>query len=186
MSGEQLQDMAKFYLKELFYGIPEIPVSFGEPDEMEEDILGVFCLEKSPDYSLEEDELLNAPEYRWHYVRLWDELGGKDVGEDESWQDPLNHPDARILISTRCRKCARTLVATLLHELMHYYCWYAGYDHHDKDMDFHKRCIEMGLPTNYDREWNGRNWVYAYDYTKIDKYIRMYGNRTEHKTAGAA
>lgn len=167
-----LQDMAKVFLKELFYNIPYVPVHL---TELEDGYNGVFCIDRGPDYIQDEDELINAPEYKRKYKLLWDGLCGVDMGGDESYMDPLNHPDVYIKISCRITADIRKTVSVLLHELLHYFYWYTGREYHDDDREFLDKCKEMGVPTNYtDFEWNGSKWVDTYDYTQIDKYLMLY------------
>ncbi len=181
---KRLDDMTKFYIKELFYNIPIIPVEYS--DEIESS-LGEFLLERSRDYDPDEDELLFAYEYRWHRVNLWNDLGGVDIGEDSSWMDPLNHPEISIRINAKCADSARCLVSTLIHELIHYYCWYIGLEYHDHSKDFIKMCKKMDIPDNYsNHEWIEGRWKDTFDYTKIDKYIYMYIDNLKDDSTYAA
>lgn len=178
-----LEDMARFYLKNLFYSIPYVTVKYS--DDMDGS-LGKFGLEKASDYDPDNDELLGTYGYRWKYIPFENELGGIDIGIDESWSDPINHPDVTILINYKLVDNTRMLVGTLLHELLHYYYWYIGRDYHDNDYDFLEKCKEMELPTNYtDWEWKDKKWVETFDYSKIDKYIQMYADRQQEAQIAA-
>lgn len=169
-----LEDMARFFLKELFYNIPYIPVTYSSDIEGS---MGQFGLKEADDYDPDEDELMQAYEYRWTYKPLWDELGGVDIGTDVSWMDPLNHPTAKIQINRNLKKDLRKLTSVLIHELLHYYLWYIGWEYHDNSKDFLDKCKEMELPTNYtDWVYKDGRWVDMYDYKKADKYIQMYFN----------
>ncbi len=163
-----LKDMTTYFLKTLFDNIP-VPNVYIEPD-MEKDTLGTFSLEQNTNYLKENDELLGKYEYRSHYKRYGNGFG-IEYNKMESYQDPLNHPDPVIKISEVCLKNIRKTTATLLHELVHYYLWYIGWDFGDEDVDFNRKCREMDIPTNYG----------SYDYRKIDKYIEMYCEYIENK-----
>ncbi len=181
ISEEMLRDMARFFLKELFYGIPEIPVSYGDPDkeEISCDAAGEFRLEKCQGYDVSGDSLFNTPGYRWRYKAMWEgypEFGGVDFGVFEGlWENPLNHPEAYIVIRRCQARDALRLTGTLLHELLHYYCWYIGLDHHDGDRDFEDLCREMGLSSNFrDWVWKDGKWKSVFDYSHVEEYLRMY------------
>lgn len=169
---QELEKMARFYLKKLFYNIPYIPVEYSNNLE---DSKGIFEMEMADDYVYENDELLNSYEYRWKYISMEDGMCGVDIGGDRSWEDPINHPKLAIRISARYTNNIRKLTAILLHELLHYYCWHTGLEHHDDSEDFLEKCKEMDIPTNYsDYIWEDGRWKDVFDYTKVDKYIKMY------------
>ncbi len=167
-----LENLAKFYLKELFYNIPYIPVEYSNDIDGS---MGQFGLEKADNYDPDRDELLYAYEYRWEYKPLWNELGGVDIGNECSWMDPLNHPSAKIQINANLSNDLRKIVAVLIHELLHYYLWYTGYEYHDESRDFLDKCKEMGLPDNYTKwQYKDGRWIDMFDYSKTDRYIWMY------------
>lgn len=168
-----LQEIADLFLKELFYGIPSIPVTFVDKDELDRGALGEFSLSERDGYDASKDELMQCPEYREKEIRLGGEFTIHHQPRDAAWTDPLNHPEAVIRISTE-HHTLRHLMSTLLHELLHYYLWFIGHDHHDEDIEFCNECQRLGIPTNYDRTWNGHKWVHSYDYTLMDPYIEMY------------
>ena len=179
-----LKEMTKFYLKELFYNIPEIPVHI--EDELDGESLGQFILDEGEDYDPEEDELMNAFEYRSRYRQLWNGFGGVELARERSYMDPLNHPETFIQINRKLTKDLRKTTAVLLHELLHYAYWYMGREFHDDSRDFLDKCLEMRLPTNYtDFKWTNRGWKNTYDYSKVDKYIEMFRDYLE-ETEGAA
>ena len=167
-----IQNMADFYLEMIFQGIPAVTVEV--TDNLSEGTLGEFYLEEAPDYDYSTDELKNAYEYRSRYKTFCDGFCGIDMNQDASFMDPLNHPIPHIKISQKLTKDIRETTATLLHELLHYYLWYRGYDFHDNDMYFYQKCKSMGLPTNYDIRWTGKGWEDSYDYSKTDKYIKLF------------
>ncbi len=161
ISVEMLEFMAGFYLILMFDNIPMIPVSF---KELSGGDLGVFILEKADDYNADTDELLVKYEDRSRYKPLWGELGGVELCKELSYQDPLNHPKLQIEISTKCAKSMRKCVSVLLHELLHYYLWYIGWDWHDDDSTFDREARKRGLATNYGMKA---------DTAKIDGYIQL-------------
>jgi len=176
-----LQNMARFYLKTLFYGIPEVEVVYAKKNELDDAVLGEFGLDKNESYCEEDDELLNYPGYQSRYKSLWDGLGGCYLNTEFSWMDPENHPEVKIRINPRCRENTHGLVATLLHELLHYFFWYTGREYHDESREFLDECKKMGLPTNYDREWKDGGWVNTYDQSKVEPYVRMYADYVADK-----
>lgn len=185
ITDKVLQDMADFYCKTVFDHIPSIRVCFGDQPEMTEDATaGAFTLEKASEYCMDEDELIDAYEYRPEVMAF---EGGQEyiltaTGIDQSYQDPLNHPIASIQINPSCKKDLRKLVAVLLHELLHYYLWYIGWDYHDNSKQFLDECKRRGFIDNYTRfTWNRRKgWIDSYDYSLMEKYIEMY---FEHKNS---
>ena len=181
--GMIVRSMAGFFLRELFYNIPEVPVRI--MDDMDKDTLGLFILDKGEDYDPDNDEFMNAYEYRSRYKPLWDGLGGVELGGEFSYMDPLNHPDASIELNRKILKDIRKTTAVLLHELLHYFYWYIGRGFHDDDRDFLDKCREMELPTNYDDyKWMDGRWKDVYDYTKADKYLGMYLKYLEEGAEG--
>ncbi len=165
----ELEKMANFYRKELFYGIPEIDVL------LVGNTPGVFILEKADSYIEAEDGLTNEYLYRPRYKYLGNGVGTY-LNETYSWEDPENNPVKRIGIKESYKSDIRRLTASLLHELAHYYLWYCGYEYGDEDRDFLNLCKKMGLPTNYDFCWDKseNKWVHTYDFSLIDRYIKMY------------
>ncbi len=166
----KLREMARFYERTLFYGLPEIKVSYSGKG------MGAFCMDSADDYCPCEDELTDEYLYRKRYVETAPGVGYYK-NHDFSWQDVENHPKVQIKINKSLQGDLRKLTAVLLHELCHYYLWYIGYDYHDNDGHFLSLCRKMGLPTNYDHRWDGRKWVETYDYSLVDKYIEMYKGR---------
>ena len=178
ITQEMAEDMAQFYLNTFFAKIPAIPVHI---ENIPDGSLGVFYLEEGEDYDPYNDELMNAYEYRSRYKPLWGGLGGIDLNRDQSYQDPLNHPKVSIRISKSICICVREFVGTLMHELLHYYLWYIGWDFHDEDIVFYRECRKMGLPTNYAGKSKDDT-----DYKKIDQYIRMYIEYTSDRKLAKA
>lgn len=182
MTTKALEGMTRFYLKELFYGIPEIPVEI--TSDLDSGIMGQFVLDEGDDYDRDNDELMNAPEYRSRYKPLWDGFGGVELQREYSYMDPLNHPKAYIQLNKKIIRDIRKTVAVLLHELLHYCYWYIGREYHDYSKDFHEKCLEMELPNNYtDYVWIDNEWRDSYDYTKIDKYLKMYSRHLDEELA---
>ncbi len=172
---EAVQDMAKFYLNRLFYGIPEIKVMYAKKNEMRGSVLGEFELEKNASYCKADDALIDYPGYKSRYKTLWSGFGRQYLNKEFSWMDAENHPQIRIRISKKCEKDLWKLTATLLHELLHYFFWYTGREYHDDSQEFLNETRKMGLPNNYDyRKWTGTRWVNTYDYHKMNPYIAIY------------
>ena len=170
VSTELLRGMAGFYLKTIFGGIPEIDIDFDEDSDIPDDALGTFILQKNPDYNPDTDEL--NKEYHG-YVDL-----GNGVGYDDGelpWTNVLNKPVPMIRIRKSLGTDIVELTITLLHELCHYYCWYLGYEHGDKDSDFIDLCNRLGIATNYDHVWDGRRWILPKFYKlKAIAYMEMF------------
>ena len=172
MTENIITDMAKFYLRELFYGIP-LPNIYVDED-MGFDVLGAFSLKRSDDYFVENDEFLGKYEYKAQYIALGNGFG-IEFNDNESFQDPLNHPEPIIRISAKCIDNFRRLTGVLLHELLHYCLWYIGWDYRDEDMDFDRECRKMELPDNY---------VDNYDWCVLDRYIHSYMEYRKSHIAG--
>lgn len=171
VTKRQLQEMTRFYLKELFGNIPEIKVSFKGTK------LGTFNMEAEDGYCEENDELINDPAYKRRYSYLGYGCG-YDKNRDYAWQDPLNHPKVSISIKKSLSSDRKTLIMVLLHELSHYYLWYLGYGFRDDDSDFIKFCNERFIPTQYDREWTKENgWALVIDMDKARLYEEMFLGR---------
>ena len=177
ITTNELKQMERFFLKELFDGIPETKTIFKSPRCVGGNAAGMFLLEMNDEYCCQDDELYD--EYKGH-VELDMKIGfavGYDSG-DLPWLDVINHPKAEIQISPSLKNDREQLVLTLLHELCHYYCWYIGLDHHDNDRQFLETCKRLGIPTNYDFEWVGGRWVRPVRYMEnAKKYIAMYEGR---------
>ncbi len=171
MTNIELKEMANYFLKTLFYGIPEIEVSFNENKDI--GCNGMFNLSIGNNYCEEDDCLRNEYFYRTKYVYMGNGVGYYDNAE-MSWQDVENAPERKIVINKNLRIDKRMVVATLLHELCHYYLWYIGRGYDDADKDFLELCHKMDIPTNYDHEWDGSRYINTYNYLKIDKYIEIY------------
>lgn len=180
MTTKMLEDMARFYLERYFDGIPYIPVTFDRACCLD-GALGSFVMRPGDDYCMDEDELIDAPGYRVRHVTVLDNTGYW-LADEESWKDPINHPVVFIRISRKIQRDIRQAVATLLHELMHYYCWYMGYDYSDSDYGFNRMCMDRGIPTNYyDNAFHDGCWHDTFDYTSMDRHIQAY---YENKEAG--
>ena len=174
--------MSEFYRRELFEGIPYINMRFADSSELGSSD-GKFILVQNDDYEEAEDELYDTPGYRTYFSEL-DEGLIYAYGEEPSWSDPANHPKYEILISKSMQRNDEKVVGTLLHELVHYYCWYRGLGHGDSDKDFIEKATSLGLPINHIHHAfeNGR-WKDTFDYSLMDKYIRLYKDSTKGKKA---
>ncbi len=176
MTNEDLKEMTNLYLKEFFYGIPKIRVTFDKTEYQGSECNGLFHLDRCDGYCEEDDELKDEYLYRPRYVYMGNGVGYYKNAEF-SWEDVENNPTREIFINEKLCTDKRRAVATLLHELCHYYLWYAGYDYDDADKDFIDLCHKMNIPTNYDHKWDGKRWVNSFDYSQIDKYIELYEGR---------
>ncbi len=163
--------MSDFFLKEYFAGIPHININFIKPSCIG-GADGIFRLSMADNYRESDDELYGGVGYRSKYIELDNGIGFEAKGMP-SWADVLNHPGTEILISTDIRN-TRLLVGTLLHELLHYYCWYLGYGHGDSCEDFNRIAKEMEIPLNTDHIFEGGKWEDSFDYSKMDRYIGAY------------
>lgn len=164
--------LERYLLKEYFYDIPPIPVSYGNKDEMC-GVYGSFCFEAGDDY--DEEAVEDIPGYRVRYVTLPGVAAGYTEYESEPpFMEPLMNPELSILINPSIRKDPCKLVAVMMHELAHYYCWYVGYDYSDESSEFLAFLKERGLPTNYDDyAWDReeKRWVDMYDYGRMEPYL---------------
>lgn len=179
VSKKEVMKMARFFLKELFDGIPTIDIEIKEPHCYGGNALGMFSLEANDEYDESIDsELVNElyEEYKGH-IELdfgYGITAGYNGGE-LPWLDVLSHPKIKILIKPSVCRDRHQLVMTLLHELCHYYCWYLGYGYHDTDRDFLDTCKKLGIETNYDFKWNGHEWTRPEYYRRsAENYLRMY------------
>lgn len=185
MTTKILRELTAYFLKEYFDGIPEIPVSFASNMDLD-GAAGVFCMRPGEEYDVDNDELIDCPSYKVRHVSLVNNTGYWVVNE-ESWRDPLNHPDICIRINRKYQKHFEYIAGTLLHELMHYYCWYMGYDYRDRDYEFNRRCIDRGIPTNfYDYEFTGECWRDTFDYSTIRKYTEGFIDKVGSAPVGVA
>ncbi len=177
ITAYELEQMERFFLKELFHGIPGIRTVFKTPRCTGGNAAGMFLLEMSDDYCCQDDELYAGYKgYRRLDMKVGFAVGYNDG--DLPWLDAINHPKAEIQISPELKKDKEQLVMTLLHELCHYYCWYTGLDYHDNDRQFIDTCKKLGVPTNFDFVWTGREWVRPEGFRETAKrYIELYEGR---------
>ena len=171
ITQKELENMSAFFRKTLFYSIPYIDIAYNETKNM-----GQFIVKMADDYIEEFDDVKDEYLYRSNYKEIAPFVGYY-TNVDPSWADYENHPKIRIDIAPELSDDLQKLTATLLHELSHYYLWYIGHDHHDNQKQFLDFCKKMDLPTNYRFKWIGNRWVDTYDYSKVDKYIKMYEGR---------
>lgn len=174
LTTKELQKMAKYFLKKYFDNIPYIPCKFLPKSKFEDGCTAYFIIQESDDYDSGEDELYNTGEYSSHYVEIDDGIGFTCGGG--SFADPLNHPDLAIALSNELRTDVNKCVGVLLHELVHYYCWYIGYDHSDGSHAFENKLAELGLPSNYENMFNKetKEWEDIFDYSKMQNYYNEY------------
>lgn len=158
-----LLDMMRFFLTNMFSGIPDISCHFGPAEGF---VLGKFLLKRSSKYLESKDPVAGKAGYIPRHYFLCGGLIDSYQYDIEPWEDPLNHPKPEIIISDALADFNHmlSLTGTLLHELTHYYCWYIGLDYKDEDKDFHNRLLRMGLPTN----WSSMNE------SKVKEYLQLF------------
>ncbi|ADL36034.1 hypothetical protein bpr_II095 (plasmid) [Butyrivibrio proteoclasticus B316] len=175
MTNEELRKMEEFYLKELFENIPAIDIEFKKPD-CRFDAMGLFDMQMNDDYCCLDDDLYCEYDGYKSLEGYGFAVGVND--RDLPWMDVLNHPKLKIQIAPDLKEDKEMLVITLIHELCHYYCWYVGLDHHDKDEQFLGELKKLGIPSNYDFEWINKKWVRPEIFREnARKYIEMYERR---------
>ena len=174
-NNKELKELAEYLLKKYFNNIPLIPIKFCPKAKFKETELGRMVMCENDNYTEENDELLNEPEYKGDNIEL---VKGVYYYEntEPSWSDPLNNPKIIIQINNICKNDMLLLFGVLLHELCHYYCWYVGYDFRDGTKDFEEILHKMDLPSNSEHKYNHKKhkWEDDSDYTKIKKYYTDY------------
>lgn len=175
ITDNELENMTRFYLKEVFKGIPFITTHFATVEELG-DKLGITEYTEGDDYIIEKDVLLDMHEYAHAAVEIAPGVFD-DVKYEPSYLDPENHPKIEILLSDTLKTDIYMLTGVLLHELCHYYCWYMGYDHHDGDLQFERRLRELRLPSCSDYRYSkeARKHISLFDFKCMMRpYVEMY------------
>ena len=174
LTDKDLESMAKYFLKKYFGNLPEIPCIFEQSKKFDKGDRGVFLMMKNDNYEESEDELATWPDYKSKHINIT-HMVGFDI-PSEAWTDPENHPDIGIAIIEDLANEPIKCTAILLHELVHYYCWYTGLDHKDGAAQFEKKLKEMGLPSNSSHKYdnNLKEWVDGFDYEPTEKYYYEY------------
>lgn len=175
MTNEQLQKISDLMIKEVFDSIPKIPCCF---ETLKSGTEGCFRLAENDEDDLKKEDpelfemIENAPEYRIRHIALDDTIG-IDLFKEMPWTDPMRHPNISINVNSSLKKDIRRVVAALMHELTHYWCWYVGHDFGDGNKQFEKKLKELDLPSCYDREFKNGTYVSTYDLSKTDKYLAL-------------
>lgn len=174
MDNNELEKMARFYLKKLYNNIPYIPVTFASEEEMGS-YLGLTEYSEGVGYIMENDELLNAAEYSAKETEISPGIfeGAK---YEPSYMDALNHPEIEIKLNDKLKDNINMLTGILLHELCHYWCWYRGFDHNDGDPQFERRLRELKLPSGGDYRYSKtyKRHISTFDFNSMEGYVRMY------------
>ncbi len=174
ISDIELENMARFFLKKLYNGIPYIPTAFASEERLG-DMLGMIEYTEGDNYILENDKLLKMHEYDFKETGLGNGVFIENTYEP-SFMDPENAPKIECLISDTLKDNVNMTTGILLHELCHYWCWYRGYEHHDGDMQFERKLKELKLPSSsdmfYDKELERH--IPSFDFNRMSNYVEMY------------
>lgn len=180
MTIKEVRKMAGFFLKEFFDNIPMLRIEYDAIcDEMNQGICGCFGLHENEEYDLDKEDpemaelLRNSSEYKVRYR----EYGGIGYTSsyDPEYTDVLHKPEPYIILNETIKRNKKMITSVLLHELVHYWCWYLGYDHHDGDKQFENKIKELGLRSNFSNAtFRDGEWQDDFDYDTVQKYIDLY------------
>ena len=169
MNIKKLRAASEYFLKKYFYSIPNIHIAYAK---LPEAIDGQFILEMNDDYDVDEDILYDTPGYREIDLDLGYGINFHVSGR--SWMDPSNSPKHYILLSETIRRKDPVVIAVLMHELIHYYCWYTGRDYEEDSEDFVNMTKEFGVPSNYDHKYINNEWVDSFNYMTTKHYLEEF------------
>lgn len=203
LNSSILEDMALILSQALFSGIPLPPIMFDDDIEEiidsgdkklelgeDEGALGQFIIKQGESYEEKTDKYKDEPG-KERYKKLGFGIYEKISCIKDSWAEPINNPYIRIEISSRFKIIANNIqlyvfLATFIHELVHYYCWYMGYDWRDGTGDFETLCKNLDIPTNYPpyTTWKNGEYVTNYDYRKMERFVTVITQARKRVAAG--
>lgn len=203
LDREALNDLTRIFCQTLFGGIPQPPIMFeddldGLEEEYEDDMeageddksLGRFVVKKSKKYSIENDiyrEESGRKRFKKYGFGIYEEI----TCIPDTWAEPSNNPYHKIVIREILRfimtkEQLHIFLSVLLHELVHYYCWYCGYGWRDGSADFEKVCRNLDIPTNYPPYCILKDGKYTdtYDYRKMERFVKIISYAKIREAAG--
>lgn len=108
----------------------------------------LFGVEFKGSICFENNEYLNGASGKFYPgIDSWD-----DRFDQEEYED---YKEASILLyESLAESTYINLNNVLIHELLHFYLWYIGYNYGDGSSEFINKARQLGVCRNYDHKWN--------------------------------